>query len=268
VTFSGSSEEGATLLDPKEIPLRLEHAARKWKRISYRATQWGWKRVAWVLTRAAIDTFAYLVWDVWHGVETRKEVALRHLGIEGACYGDEPEAYMYSGWNGDYSCASPKLPERIKRLNLDWNSFAYLDLGSGKGKSLLMAAQIPFAKVIGIEISPKLVTVAQKNLARHRNFDLKCKDIELVLQDATTYDFPRYPLVMYSLNTFPPAVMRVVLANLGRSLEQHPREAYLISTPTPPEIESLFSECGFLKLVDSGPSYQSYRALLTPATHT
>jgi hypothetical protein len=124
-----------------------------------------------------------------------------------------------------------------------------------------MAAQMPFAKVIGIEISPQLVTVARKNLARHRNFDLKCKDIELVLQDATTYDFPQSPLVMYSLNTFPPAVMRVVLRNLARSLEQHPREAYLISTPTPPEIEALFSECGCLKLVDSGPSYRSYLAL-------
>lgn len=243
--------------------MRLRYVTTKWKRIRYRARQWGWKRVMVVLAWAVIDTFECLAWDLWHGVETRKEVALRDLGIEGACYGDDPEAYMYSGWNGDYSCASRKFPERIKRLNLDWNSFAYLDLGSGKGKSLLMAAQIPFAKVIGIEISQKLVTVAQKNLARCRNFDLKCKDIELVLQDATTYDFPRYPLVMYSLNTFPPAIMRVVMGNLRRSLEQHPRDAYLVSTPTPPEIESLFSECGFLKLVDSGPSHRSYRALLT-----
>jgi len=241
----------------------MMHLSTKWKRISYRARQWGWKRVALVIGRAAIDTFWYWAWDLWHGVETRKEVALRELGIEGACYGDDPETYTYSGWNGDYSCASRKFPERLNRLNLNWNSFAYVDLGSGKGKSLLMAAELPFKKVIGVEISPKLVHTAQENLLSRKHFHLRCEDIEVVLQDASTYDFPPYPLVMYSLNTFPPAIMRVVLERLRRSLQENPREAYLISTPTSPEIESLFSECGFLTLVDSGPSHQTYRAVIS-----
>ena len=125
-------------------------------------------------------------------------MALRELGIEGACYGQNPEIHMYSDWNGDYNCANLRFPELLKRLDVDWNSFTYLDLGSGKGKSLLMAAELPFRRIIGVEFSPKLVSIAHKNLAKQRNFRIECSNIQLVRQDATTYEFPNYPLVIYS----------------------------------------------------------------------
>jgi tRNA A58 N-methylase Trm61 len=124
-----------------------------------------------------------------------------------------------------------------------------------------MAAELPFARVIGVELSEKLVKAAQKNLSTHRNFNLKCKHIEVVLQDAITYEFPADPLVIYSLNTFPPAITKVVVDNLKRSVMQHPRDIYLIWMPTSPEIESLFSECGFLRLVDTGSSYKIYQTV-------
>jgi SAM-dependent methyltransferase len=218
-----------------------------------------------VIGLTAVESVQLWIWDLWHGVETRRQIALEKLGIEGACYGNTPKDYVYSGWNGDYSCASRRVPELIKRLNLDWNSFTYLDLGAGKGKSLLMAAELPFARVIGVELSEKLVKAAQKNLSTHRNFDLKCKHIEVVFQDAITYEFPRDPLIIYSLNTFPPAITRLVLGNLKRSLMEHPRDIYLIWMPTPAEIESLFSEFGFLRLIEAGRSYKIYRTAFPPA---
>lgn len=238
----------------------MTHLGTKLRRVSYRVRQQGWNYAVRMITRVAVDRVWDWAWDLWHGTETRREVALRDLGIEGACYGHHPERYVYSGWNGDYNCANRRFPEQLRRLNLDWGSFVYLDLGSGKGKSLLMAAGLPFREVVGVEFSQKLVNVAQDNLKKRRNFNLKCQDIEVVLQDAATYEFPLYPLVIYSFNTFPPAVMRRVLENLRGSLVRYPREVYLISTPTPPEVELLFLQSGFLSLVDSGPSHQTYRA--------
>ncbi len=244
----------------------IKQFIRKARRIPSRAKRWGWKRVVMVTVLQMVESFQFWIWDVWHGVETRNQVALDDLGIEGACYGSHPADYVYSGWNGDYTCASSKFPEYLRRLNLDWSSFTYIDLGSGKGKSLLMAAELPFAKVIGVEFSERLVEAARRNLATKRNFNLKCQDIQVVLQDATAYEFPRQPLVIYLLNTFPPAIMRVVLDNLKRSLQQYPRDAYLMCIPTPPEVEALFAESGFLAVVDlsaagnSIAGHRSYRA--------
>ena len=220
------------------------------------------------LWRFGADVVRHWAWDVWHGVETRKQVPLKELGLEGSSYSEAPEQFVTAVWNGDYSSsASWKFPERLKRLNLDWKLFTYVDLGAGKGKTLLLAAELPFIKVVGVELSHKLVTVAQKNIREQRNFKLQCKDIEMIEGDAALYQFPRTPLVIYCFNSFPEPVMRVVIENLRRSLEEYPRETYVIYTH--PALESLISEYEFLTLVDSSIStidsaggHRSYRALL------
>lgn len=146
-----------------------------------------------VLGLTAVETVRFFIWDLWHGIETRNQVPLEQLGIEDTCYGHTPADHVYSGWNGDYTCASLKFPELLRQLNLDWNSFTYLDLGSGKGKSLFIAAELPFARVTGVELSEKLVHLARQNLSRHRNFKLKCNHIEVVFTDALDYEFPPKP---------------------------------------------------------------------------
>src|SRR5262249_59289520 len=65
----------------------------------------------------------------------------------------------------------------------------FVDLGSGKGRVLLMAAMHPFKRVIGVELSAKLNAIARTNVERasHR---LRCKEVELVVADATEYELP------------------------------------------------------------------------------
>ncbi len=43
--------------------------------------------------------------------------------------------------------------------------FTFIDLGSGKGRVLLMASEYPFQKIIGVEFMPELHRAAQKNIA-------------------------------------------------------------------------------------------------------
>ena len=42
----------------------------------------------------------------------------------------------------------------------------FLDLGCGKGRVLVDAVQLPFARVVGVELVPELVEQARANLAR------------------------------------------------------------------------------------------------------
>ncbi len=202
----------------------------------------------------------YKLWDLWHGVETSKEVAFRDLDYQGGCYGPAREQYVYPGWNGDYTPSSGQFSERLRRLNLSWNSFVYVDLGAGKGKTLLMAAELPFRKVIGVELSQKLVELARRNLRRQRNFKVRCTDVEVIWQDATTYRYPPDALVLYALNSFPVPIMKMVLENLKESLREHPREAYFICTAITPPVAELFSEAGFFNLIDSSTGHRTYRA--------
>ena len=248
----------------------MAEVLRRFERIPSRLKRLGWKRLLIALWRSVADTVHHWAWDVWHGVETRKQVPLKDLGVEGSSYSENPEHFITPGWNGDYSSsASWKFPERLKRLNLEWQQYTYVDLGAGKGKTLLLAAEFPFIRVIGVEFSHKLVTIAKNNVRNQRNFNFKCRDIEVIELDAAAYEFPLTPLVLYCFNSFPEPVMRVVLENLRRSFEEHPREIYMIYTH--PALESLVSDYGFFTLIDSSGGvesvggHRSYRAVLPEA---
>jgi hypothetical protein len=49
-------------------------------------------------------------------------------------------------------------------LKIDFREFSFIDIGSGKGRVLLMASDYPFRRILGIELLPALHAVAEKNL--------------------------------------------------------------------------------------------------------
>src|SRR5271166_6630819 len=67
--------------------------------------------------------------------------------------------------NSPYQPTDPALfHEMLESLNIDCREFVFVDIGSGKGRVLLMAADYPFQRVIGVELLPELHRVAQANL--------------------------------------------------------------------------------------------------------
>ena len=51
--------------------------------------------------------------------------------------------------------------EMMAQLAIDFRDFALLDLGSGKGRALLMASDYPFRRIIGVELLPELHAIAE-----------------------------------------------------------------------------------------------------------
>ena len=107
----------------------------------------------------------------------------------------------------------------------DYSQYTFIDVGSGKGRVLFVAAEYPFRKVIGVEFSNALHDDAVANLKRYKFAGRRCADIEPVHADAREFEFPDGNLVIYLFNPFGPEVMGRMLANLERSLERHPRHA-------------------------------------------
>jgi len=110
----------------------------------------------------------------------------------------------------------------------DLRDFTFLDLGSGKGRTLLMASDYPFSRVVGVELLPALHQIALENISKYRSESQKCFALESICADATGFPFPAEPLVLYLFNPFPEPGLRRVLANLEASLRAHPRAVYLL----------------------------------------
>jgi cyclopropane fatty-acyl-phospholipid synthase-like methyltransferase len=103
----------------------------------------------------------------------------------------------------------------------------FLDYGSGLGRVLLMAAQYPFRRVLGVELSTQLNERARRNVACCRG-KLCCRYIEVIQADATLFVPPSDVSVMYLYSPFGPTVLPKVLDNIHQSLEACPRELLVI----------------------------------------
>jgi hypothetical protein len=110
----------------------------------------------------------------------------------------------------------------------DFTQYTFIDMGSGKGRMLLVAAEQPFHRVIGVEFVIHLHEIACANLRRNNRFRQKCHNIESVKVNAADFEFPAGNLVVGLFNSFGPAVLNLMLANLEHSLKNDPRHAIVL----------------------------------------
>jgi hypothetical protein len=130
------------------------------------------------------------------------------------------------------------------KLDIDPREFVFVDYGSGKGKVLMLAAAYPFKRIIGVEFSEPLDLVARENIA---TLGPDAARVETFVTDATEFELPLEPLVLYFFNPFEPPVLRPVLAGIRASIERAPRDVYFVVTG-PPELAQTIEQAGFAAL--------------------
>ena len=134
----------------------------------------------------------------------------------------------------------------------NWQTFTWLDLGSGKGRSIMVASALPLDRIVGIELSPECHEIAQRNLRRYRPPEQRCHNMDVRLLDATQYAIPEQDTVIFVFNSFGPKIWSTVFGNIRTSYESHPRKMYLIHAGGPVAYyQRSLRECGFLRRVHS-----------------
>jgi SAM-dependent methyltransferase len=158
-----------------------------------------------------------------------------------------------------YQPSEPSLfHQMLDGLALDWPRFTFLDLGSGKGRALLMAADYPFRRIVGVEFVPELHQVALDNIRKYRGMAQKDFAIECVCGDAREFEFPPEPLLLYLFNPLPEPALQKVVDNLERSLAARPREAFILYHN--PELERVLAQRSGWKKVGGTHQYVVYAA--------
>ena len=133
-------------------------------------------------------------------------------------------------FHSSYQPTEPALfAEMMSSLNINFQNFTFIDLGSGKGRVLLMAADYPFRRILGVELFPALHRIAQQNLnTYHSESQQSCFAMGTVCGDAREFIFPEEPTLLYLFNSLPQAALIEVMTNLNDSLRQCPRAVYLL----------------------------------------
>jgi hypothetical protein len=143
-----------------------------------------------------------------------------------------------------------------RQSHLDFHDFIFIDLGSGKGRTLLMASDYPFRRIVGVELLLALHQAAKENLNMYRSELQKCFVLESICGDATEFSFPAEPMVLFLFNPFPESGLGRAIANLEQSLQAHPREVYVLYHN--PLLEHLLSESAALSKIGGTHQYSIY----------
>lgn len=155
--------------------------------------------------RSAHFLAAHAAFDLIYGVDT------------GGHYGNEYEATRVSLFR-----------QMIGASDIEPHCYTFIDYGSGKGRVLLLASQLPFRRVVGVEYSPALHQIAEQNLHVVRLAKRRSGPVESVCVDAVRFHIPEEPVVLYFFNPFARQVMESVRDNLVRSYGGNPRSIVVI----------------------------------------
>jgi SAM-dependent methyltransferase len=127
-----------------------------------------------------------------------------------------------------YQPSDPSIfHEMMSHLPIDHRQFTFLDLGSGKGRALLLASDYPFRRIVGVELLPELHAIAEENVRKYHSERQQCREFELVCADARTYTPPPEPLVVFLFDPFREEILRQVMAGIERSSREQPRKVFI-----------------------------------------
>jgi SAM-dependent methyltransferase len=199
---------------------------------------------------SAADLSADADFDARHGVDTGGVIPQSALDVEAPNW-VHGSAYVATGPVDFAAVLAP--------FALDYATTSFVDLGCGKGRVLLMAGVLPFARVVGVEYSPRLAGIARDNLQRYRG-PRAAEAISVEICDAICFEYPPGDLVVFMYHPFDEVIMRqVVQALVG--LTQLRRQRVLVLYFKPVYAAVLDAAEGFKLRHDSA----LYRAYESPA---
>lgn len=153
----------------------------------------------------------------------------------------------------------------LAAARIDVKKYHFVDIGSGWGSIVLLAATYPFQSVTGIEFAKELHEKASANLDWARSHGhLLCKNVTVRNESALETDLPDGPVVIFMFNPFREPVMRGFLDRIAASVRERPRPVTVIYVN--PEEGLLFARPDVVELPLRGPKawllklFSPYRA--------
>lgn len=119
------------------------------------------------------------------------------------------------------------LRKVFKSINLP-RSGAFLDLGCGKGKVLILAAEFGYTQIIGVEFSETLCQIARLNLLRYSKLYPGPTEFQVIHADAAEYAIPDDASTVFMFNPFDSVVMAKVVMNIEKSLRRRARKLHIV----------------------------------------
>ena len=162
--------------------------------------------------------------DVQHGMQTDGLIAGHDLAV----------GHVNDRFIAGYAAIPPS---RFRGAMKKWlqsrpahavGDYTFIDFGCGKGRAVVLASEMPFREVIGVELNTGLARLAQENAEVWRKAGKALSPIRIVCGDALELEWPAGPCLVYLYNPFGEQVMRQLVERLRNQFGERPRDLEVI----------------------------------------
>ena len=153
------------------------------------------------------------IFDLLHGTDTEEAIKVYKLdAVSGS--------YIHS--HGYQASHSNRVADILASLPIRREQYNFVDVGCGKGRALIVAAEIGFRNVTGVEISPALCEKVRKNLSI-------CGIHGQVMNcDAAAFEIPLARCALFLYSPFNRWVMQQFRRNVERRLKQSNEDIWIV----------------------------------------
>src|SRR5262249_30854542 len=131
------------------------------------------KNIAYALDRRRHHTDS--AFDLRFGTDTSESLGLGGLTIASSNIGAS---------NQYQAIYRRRFEEIMSSIAIAHQHFVFIDVGSGKGKALLLASEFPFKRIIGVEFARELHETDVRNIEIYRSATQRCHDVSSICVDA------------------------------------------------------------------------------------
>ena len=158
---------------------------------------------------ARADRQADRAFDRRWGTDTSTGVSARALGFDAAQI-DQCRRYDPS--------REAMVRDPVAALQLHPAQWDFIDFGAGKGRAMMLAMEMGFASVTGVELSDRLCAIARANIARFADLSGTTTPAQVIAGDATMVAPAGRQILAYFYNPFGATIMTAVRGRLEAAL--------------------------------------------------
>jgi len=106
--------------------------------------------------------------------------------------------------------------------------YSFIDIGAGKGRAMLVASELGFRQVIGVELNPEMADIAERNLEQWGSSRAgdetasAASPVRVVEMDALEFEFPTGPCVVFLFHPFEAPLLKQLLRRMETLFAKRP----------------------------------------------
>jgi SAM-dependent methyltransferase len=122
------------------------------------------------------------------------------------------------------------MNEALRAVDIDSQASTFVDLGCGKGRALVVAAEFGWRQLVGVEYDPDLAARAQENAESYSRRRLSSPDlsIEIIEGDAASYEPPAGQFLLFMYNPFGEQTVAAVVDRVIQSWSSDRRPVVVV----------------------------------------